>query len=387
MVVGHLRGVEHSFAFGQRFAAQRSHQFGINLYASHLRLEESVHHLRTFRVDVVAQVLRVHTWIGGQLPLIECLYGVQRHLGAHAELSVAVHLQRRQVVELFGSLFAVFLLHLRHGERLVLNPFEALFAFLLAGEFSLRSRKQRVSVDSREHPVGFRFEVVNLFLAVHDECQCGCLHPSDAQHLLVLSVLQCVQSCGVHAQNPVADGPRKACQIERLIVLLVFQLLETLADGLVGHRRYPQSFHRAFRLCLLHHPPLNQLTFLSGVAAVDDAVGLLHQLLNHGKLFLDALILYQFDAEAGRNHRQCAQRPPFPLWRIVVGFFQRAQVSERPRHLIAVAFHIAVVRAVRSQYAGDVFRHTRFLCNTYNHGAKVIIIIENGALRMENSCP
>ena len=53
-----------------------------------------------------------------------------------------------------------------------------------------------------------------------------------------------------------------------------------------------------FCLRLLHHPSLDELSFLSGVTAVDDAVGSLHQFLDGGKLLLDAFIVDELDAEA-----------------------------------------------------------------------------------------
>ena len=41
------------------------------------------------------------------------------------------------------------------------------------------------------------------------------------------------------------------------LILLVFQRVESLAYGLVGHRRDPQALHRALSLRLLHNPSLD----------------------------------------------------------------------------------------------------------------------------------
>ncbi len=168
MVVGHLRGVEHALGLWQRLATQRPHQLGIDGLPAHLGLKQAVHHLRTLGVDIVAQELGVDTRIGGQLALVKCLDGVQRHLGTHAELTVAVHLQRCQVVELLGSLLAVFLLHLGHGERLIFDQLEALLALFLACELTFGGGEECVAVDGREHPIGLGLEIVYLFLAVDD---------------------------------------------------------------------------------------------------------------------------------------------------------------------------------------------------------------------------
>ena len=144
-------------------------------------------------------------------------------------------------------------------------------------------------------------------------------------------------------------------------------MAESFAYGLVGHRRYPQPLHGAGGLGFLHHPPLYELTLLTGITAVDDAVGLLHQLLDDGKLAFDAFVLDELDAEAGGQHGQGTQVPPFPRVGVVVGFFQRAQVSEGPGHLVAVAFHVSVVRCRGAYDACYVLGHAGFLCYANYH--------------------
>ena len=73
MVVGDLAVVEHAFAFLQRFATDGFDEFCIGCDTTELRLVQTVHRLRTFGIDVVGEVLRVHTGIGGELLLIEGL--------------------------------------------------------------------------------------------------------------------------------------------------------------------------------------------------------------------------------------------------------------------------------------------------------------------------
>lgn len=57
-------------------------------------------------------------------------------------------------------------------------------------------------------------------------------------------------------------------------------------------------------LCLLHHPPLDEFTLLTGVAAVHDTVGSLHQLLDDGELFFYTFVFNELDAEPLGNHGQ-----------------------------------------------------------------------------------
>ena len=109
-----------------------------------------------------------------------------------------------------------------------------------------------------------------------------------------------------------------------MVVGLVFQGSKALTYGLVCHRRYPQSLHRTLCLRHLHDPPLDELSLLSGVTTVDDAVGSLHETLYDSELFLYATVVDEFYAEARRNHRQRTEAPPFPVLSVVVGLFQGA---------------------------------------------------------------
>ena len=155
--------------------------------------------------------MRVNTRIGGEFLFVECLNEVERHFGRVAELLVTFHLQRCKVVEAWRLFRTLFLLHIGNGERLSRNGLESLLALFLAGEPSFGGREGGVAVNGGQHPVGFRFEVVYFFLPVHDERQRGRLHPSDGEHLPVLSVFERIESGSVHAQNPVADGPGESC--------------------------------------------------------------------------------------------------------------------------------------------------------------------------------
>ena len=222
MVVGDLRRVKDALRLPERLAADGLDERGIGRHAAKLGLVEPVQRRWTLGVDVVRQVLRVYAWIGGVLALIECLNQVERHLGRIAELTVAVYLQRCQVVELGRLFLALFLLNLSDGERLAFNGLESLLALFFLGELAFCCRKRDVAIDGGQHPVGLGLEVVYLLLAVDDEGQRRRLHTTYRQHLPVLAVLQRVEAGAVHAQQPVADGTGQACHVEWLVVLLVF---------------------------------------------------------------------------------------------------------------------------------------------------------------------
>ena len=192
MVVGHFAVVEHLFALGQLLArcCKLLYQGQIFLLTRYLCLAHTIENLGTFGIDVVGKKLGVHTWIGCKFLLVEALYEFQRHVGRIAELLVAVHLQRGEVVEMRWRLGAFLLGDGSHGEGLSCDGAECFLAFLLAGEFTACGGKLCVAIDGGKHPVGFWLEVVDFLLSVHDECKGGSLYTSYAEHLSVLSVFQ-----------------------------------------------------------------------------------------------------------------------------------------------------------------------------------------------------
>ena len=117
----------------------------------------------------------------------------------------------------------------------------------------------------------------------------------------------------------------------------------------------------------LHHPALYKLTFLASVTTINDAIGALHKALYNGKLLLDALVVDKLYTEAWRYHGQGAQAPPLPVLGIIVGLFKGAEVSEGPRHLISVSFHVTIAGTGGSYNASYVLGYAGFLGDTYYH--------------------
>ena len=142
---------------------------------------------------------------------------------------------------------------------------------------------------------------------------------------------------------------------------------ESFTDGLIGHGGYPQSFHRAFYAGFLHYPALDQFSFLTGITTVDDQFGRVVQLLNDGKLLLDAFVFDEFYAEAWGNHRECRQAPVLPVGEVIIRLFQLTKMAEGPCHLVVVAFHVTIAGLVGSKNPGYVFRNTGFLCYANYH--------------------
>ena len=163
------------------------------------------------------------------------MYCVEGQFGAHAELFVAVYLQRRKVVEVGRGFGAVLFLYVGHGERLSCYGGQKLLAFFFHRELALGCAEHRLPVGGRQYPIRLGLEVLYLFLSVDYERESGGLNPSDAQHLAVLAILERVEACCIHAENPVADGSAQPGEVEWLVVGLVFERPEALGYGLICH--------------------------------------------------------------------------------------------------------------------------------------------------------
>ena len=144
-------------------------------------------------------------------------------------------------------------------------------------------------------------------------------------------------------------------------------MLETFADRFLSQRRYPQAVDRTFTAGLLHHPTLDQFSFLAGIPTVDDHFGLLHQLFYGFELLFVCRVTDQLDPEPGWDHREGSQAPSFPVVRIIVGFFKSAQMSEGPGYLVPVSFHISIHLFGCPENFCDFARYTGLFSYTYLH--------------------
>ena len=166
-----------------------------------------------------------------------------------------------------------------------------------------------ISIDGLQLPVLLGNKILYFQLTVYNQCQRRCLHTTDRKHLPVLPVFYGIKTGGIHPQQPVADGTRQACFVQRLEIRRIAQLGKALADSLLRQRRNPEAFHRATRPGLLHHPALYQFSLLTGITAVYNHIGMLHEVLYRMELALVCGITNQLNAETGRYHGQASQAP------------------------------------------------------------------------------
>ena len=74
-MVGHLRRVEDALRLRQLLSHKRLHERSV-------LLADAGEDGRTLGIDVVAEVLRVHTGVSGELALVKTLYYLKRCLSA-----------------------------------------------------------------------------------------------------------------------------------------------------------------------------------------------------------------------------------------------------------------------------------------------------------------
>ena len=310
------------------------------------------------------------------------MYELQRGVGTETEPLVAFHLQAGEVEKSWRGLGTLFLLYFRNGERRVADGRQCRLALFLGGESAVAllhdGGEDGVAVDGGQHPVGLWLELFNLLLPLDNERQRGSLYTTDAEYLLLSrGILLGVEAGSVHTQQPVANGTHQTGLVKRLVLVLLLQLLKSLAYGFLSQTAYPETLNGTFCLCHLHYPALYQLALLPGIAAVYNAVRALDKPRNGLELFLHTFVGFQLNAEAFRYHGQLAQAPSLPHWRIVLWLLQLTQMAECPRNLVAVPLHKPVHGAVSSQYLGNFARNGRFLCYTNYHslfcnlGAKI----------------
>ena len=92
----------------------------------------------------------------------------------------------------------------------------------------------------------------------------------------------------------------------------------------------------------LHHPTLNQFTFLAGITAIHNHIGLLHQPFDDAELLFVGGVTDKLDAKTWWHHGQIIHAPRLPIGGIIVRFFQGTKVAIRPRHLIPISLNISL---------------------------------------------
>ena len=123
----------------------------------------------------------------------------------------------------------------------------------------------------------------------------------------------------------------------------------------------------------VHHPALDEFSFLPGIPAVYYDFGFVEQAFYDLELFLDSRVIDHLGFKLFGKHGQVVQVPAFPMGFVIVGFLQGAQMPKGVSYLIPIAFKIAVVLGIGSQNGCDFSGDTGFFGNTDLHFSFLIL--------------
>ena len=170
----------------------------------------------------------------------------------------------------------------------------------------------------------------------------------------------------------------------------VLQFLQSLADGSVRKRAYPQSAEGQRTARIGIQVSEYQFPFAGTVRCHDDALALVPQLRYHLYLLhrcrvrlvaLVRLYLSGYQHELLRYHGQAV------LEAVAVRQGGLHQMPQRPCHMVAVSRIISFLFSCRSGDACYLTRHARFFCQYGNHIFPVLVVDTIVSCGMERGTP
>ena len=204
------------------------------------------------------------------------------------------------------------------------------------------------------------YKRIDFLSALDDHAQRRGLHAADGKQNAVTNGISARR---VHADKPVRIRAAARAGIKRIVIRRWTQTVKPCADGLVGHRRYPQAAHGLFTPRLLIDITENQLAFTPGVRRTDDILRLfiVHQLFDGQKLafrLFDDLCFHLF-----RQNRQIFRPPAGIAFIQLLRFLERNQMTKRPRHRITAANQAVFTLVLCAKHAGNIPRNGWFFGN------------------------
>ena len=369
VVVGHLAGI-HA-ATGERiYMAGMTSQLFVAL--------QLFEQLGDGLENVVGDVTAARAGIGDELGFVEFLGDGERLLRREPVAAVGFLLQRSEVVKqgrFFGFLLT---LYLRDTDffvcfldtlvkavcRFAVLPlflggeFHHLFPFAFHGKVEL--------------PECFWRKASVFPIAGADHRQRGCLYTTDGVGAPTGGEAE--RLCAVDAHEPVSFTAGAGGKVEVVVVCSIAQVIESLADGLVGQRADPQAVERRVAVDVLVEIAEDKFTLASGIGRHDDALTPFKEPPDDVDLFEhtavgSAAFLCLFCSgdkfERLGNDRQGVAVKAF----YTVGFGQGElhKVPERPRHGIAVTREITFFPFAGVHHAGYLAGDARLFCNDCLH--------------------
>ena len=173
VVIGHFGVVDNTLDIRITFILRRQAETAL------CHLYECPHRI----CHIFRNKLAVGSRIGDELLLVESLKHVECGLCRHAEVSVALALECRQIIERRRIRGFLFLLHTGNDCLSAITGCTNGFRFLGGKDFFFHD--MQIAASQFDIVVLLLFEVVYLLLPLNEHCQRGCLYSSDCQPLIV----------------------------------------------------------------------------------------------------------------------------------------------------------------------------------------------------------
>ena len=328
--------------------------------------------------NIVGNIAAARAGIGDELGLVEFLGDGERLLRRESVEAVGFLLQRGKVVEqgrLFGLLLTLYLYDTDFFACFLDTLVKAVcrvavLPLFLGGE--LHHVFPFVFHGKMELPKGFGRKASVLPIAGADHRQRGRLHTTDGVGAPTGGKAERLRA--VDAHEPVGFAAGTGGKVEVVVVCSITQVIESLADGLVGQRADPQAVERRVAVDVLVEIAEDEFALSSGIGRHDDAFALFKEPPDDVDLFehtaVRSVTFLRLFCSGDKLERIVDDRQGVAVKAFyVVGFGQGElhEVSECPRHGIAVTREITFFPFAGVHHAGYLAGDARLFCNDCLH--------------------
>ena len=205
-----------------------------------------------------------------------------------------------------------------------------------------------------------------------DHRQRGCLHTPYGIRAPSGGDGQCLRA--VDAHQPVGFATGFGGMVEAVVLVTVLQFLQSLADGGIGQRAYPQSLKGQGTAGIGIEVAEYQFPFTGTVGCHDNTVALVPQLGYHFNLFhrrsvrLVALVRLHLTGDKpepfGNDGQAVAPEAPDA---VPIGHGKLYQMPQCPCHVVAVSGEIPFFFLHRADNPCYLTGDARFFCQYGNH--------------------
>ena len=316
---------------------------------------------------------------------IQALGGLQRLVRRKPEHFIGVPLQAGQVIQLGRRFLFPGRFRLDHRTCFVFYRFRDRFCVFLLLQVGVRVqliRKVYAAVIAEigcQRAEAFRFEVLDLFPPLHQDCQRRCLDPADGKERIVF---QCKRPACVHAHQPVRLASAPGALIQSVVIRAGPDIPEAFGNRFVCHGRDPEALEGLFAAGFFIDIPEDQFAFPPCVCGADQRI----RFLVVDQFFDLAVLVFRLGDNLQRDRlRQDRQRGkgPFFILRVnLVRFHQRDQVAHRPGDDILLPDQAAVPAGPAAQHPGNIPAHAGLFShhNDLSHAAPPFLIFYHTSL-------